>query len=150
MKRLIFLLVTLTAFVIPSFAQDDTVVEEIVARINNSIVTRADLRRARESLQQEVQQAQQQNPGQPAPDISTRQKDLLRDLIDQQLLIQKGQDIGVNVDADVIKRLDELRKQMNANSMEDLEKVATEQGVSFEEFKQNMKNNMITQQVIGK
>jgi peptidyl-prolyl cis-trans isomerase SurA len=149
MKRLIFLLVTLSAFVIPSFAQDDTVVEEIIARVNNSIVTRADLRRAREALQQEAQQAQQQNPGQPI-DVAERQKDVLRDLIDQQLLIQKGQDIGVNVDADVIKRLDELRKQMNAKSMEDLEKAATEQGVSFEDFKQNMKNSMITQQVIGK
>jgi peptidyl-prolyl cis-trans isomerase SurA len=146
---LIFLLVTLSAFVIPSFAQDDTVVEEIIARVNNSIVTRADLRRAREALQQEAQQAQQQNPGQPI-DVAERQKDVLRDLIDQQLLIQKGQDIGVNVDADVIKRLDELRKQMNAKSMEDLEKAATEQGVSFEDFKQNMKNSMITQQVIGK
>jgi peptidyl-prolyl cis-trans isomerase SurA len=149
MKRLVFLLVTLSAFVIPSFAQSDTVVEEIVARINNSIVTRADIRRAREALQQEVQQQQQQNPGQPV-DMAAREKDVLRDLIDQQLLIQKGQDIGVNVDADMIKKLDDLRKQMNANSMEDLEKAATEQGVSFEDFKQNMKNSMITQQVIGK
>ena len=149
MKRLIFLLVTLTAFVVPSLAQDDTVVEEIIARVNNSIVTRADMRRAREALQQEVQQAQQA-PGQPAPDLAERQKDLLRDLIDQQLLIQKGADIGVNVDADVIKKLDQLRQQMNATSMEDLEKAAAEQGVSFEDFKQNMKNNMITQQVIGK
>jgi len=149
MKRLVFLLVTLSAFVIPSFAQSDTVVEEIIARINNSIVTRADIRRAREALQQEVQQQQQQNPGQPV-NVAEREKDVLRDLIDQQLLIQKGQDLGVNVDADMIKRLDELRKQMNANSMEDLEKAATEQGVSFEDFKQNMKNSMITQQVIGK
>src|SRR3954470_2569548 len=149
MKRLIFLLVTLSAFVIPSFAQDDTVVEEIIARVNNSIVTRADLKRAREALQQEVQQQQQQNPGQPI-DVAERQKDVLRDLIDQQLLIQKGTDLGVNVDADVIKRLDELRKQMNATSMEDLEKAATDQGVSFEDYKQNMKNSMITQQVIGK
>lgn len=150
MKRLVFLLVTLSAFAVPSFAQDDTVVEEIVARINNSIVTRADLRRAREAMQQETQQAQQQNPGQPAPDLAERQKDLLRDLIDQQLLIQKGQDIGVNVDADMVKKLDELRQQMNAKSMDDLENAAKEQGVSFEDFKQNMKNNMITQQVIGK
>src|SRR4051794_26574248 len=149
MKRLVFLLVTLSAFVIPSFAQSDTVVEEIIARINNSIVTRADIRRAREALQQEVQQQQQQNPGQPV-NVAEREKDVLRDLIDQQLLIQKGQDLGVNVDADMIKRLDELRKQMNANSMEDLEKAATDQGVSFEDYKQNMKNSMITQQVIGK
>jgi peptidyl-prolyl cis-trans isomerase SurA len=149
MKRLFILLVTLSAFVVPSLAQDDTVVEEIIARVNNSIVTRADVRRAREALQQEVQQAQQ-TPGQPAPDLAERQKDLLRDLIDQQLLIQKGQDLGISVDADVIKKLDQLRQQMNAKSMEDLEKAAAEQGVSFEEFKQNMKNNMITQQVIGK
>lgn len=149
MKKLVFLIVTLSAFVIPSFAQSDTVVEEIVARVNNSIVTRADIRRAREALQQEVQQQQQQNPGQPI-DMAEREKDVLRDLIDQQLLIQKGQDIGVNVDADVVKKLDDLRKQMNAKSMEDLEKAATEQGVSFEDFKQNMKNSMITQQVIGK
>jgi peptidyl-prolyl cis-trans isomerase SurA len=152
MKRLVFLLVTLIAFVVPSFAQDDTVVEEIIARVNNSIVTRADLKRAREAMQQEAQQQQAQpNPDAPAkPDIAERQKDVLRDLIDQQLLLQKGQDLGVNVDAEMIKRLDELRKQMNAKSMEDLEKAATEQGVSFEDFKQNMKNSMITQQVIGK
>jgi peptidyl-prolyl cis-trans isomerase SurA len=75
---------------------------------------------------------------------------VLRDLIDQQLLIQKGQDLSVNVDAEMIKKLDDLRKQMNANSMEDLEKAATEQGVSFEDFKQNMRNSMITQQVIGR
>src|SRR5271167_739545 len=37
-------------------AQDDTVVEEIIARINNNIITRADLRRAREQLLTEMHQ----------------------------------------------------------------------------------------------
>ena len=48
-----------------------------------------------------------------------------------------------------MKRLDELRKQMHADSMEDLEKAAEAQGISFEDFKQNLKNNIITQRVIG-
>jgi peptidyl-prolyl cis-trans isomerase SurA len=33
--------------------------------------------------------------------------------------------------------------------MEDLEKAAQAQGISFEDFKQNMKNNILTQRVIG-
>ena len=48
----------------------------------------------------------------------------------------------------MIKRLDELRKQMHAESMEDLEKAAQAQGVSFEEFKQNLKETILTQKVI--
>jgi len=48
----------------------------------------------------------------------------------------------------LIKRLDEMRKQMKLNSMDDLEKAAQAQGVSFEDFKQNMRTEIITQQVI--
>lgn len=130
----------------PSAGQDDTVVEEIVARINNNIVTRADLRRSREQLQAE---SRQPDPSGAASDPKQREQDLLRDLIDQQLLLQKGEELGVSADTDLVKRLDELRKQMHADSMEDLEKAAQAQGVSWEEFKQNMKNSIITQRVIS-
>jgi len=73
----------------------------------------------------------------------------LRDLIDQQLLLEKAQELGITADTELVKRLDELRKQMHADSMEDLEKAAQAQGISFEDFKQNMKNNILTQRVIG-
>ena len=127
---------------------DDTVVEEIVARINNAIITRADLRHADEQLQDEVRQM---NPPPPNPTqyLAERRKDQLRDLINQQLLVQKGLDLGITADTEVIKRLDQIRKDVGANSMEDLEAVAKQQGVSFEDFKNNLKNQIITQQVIG-
>jgi len=70
-------------------------------------------------------------------------------LIDQQLLVQRAQDLGISVDTDLIKRLDDIRKEMKADSMDDLEKLAQQQGVSFEDFKQNMKNNLLTQKVIS-
>ena len=127
-------------------SQSDTVVEEIVARVNNNIVTRADLRRAREQLLSDMRQ---QEPNATLADQKDREKDLLRDLIDQQLLLQKGEELGINADTEVVKKLDELRKQMHADSMEELEKAAQAQGVSFEEFKQNLKNSIITQRVIG-
>jgi len=127
-------------------SQSDTVVEEIIARINNNIITHADLRRARDQMLTDLHQ---QEPNATLADQKDREKDLLRDLIDQQLLLQKGEELGISADTEVVKRLDELRKQMHAESMEDLEKAAQAQGVSFEEFKQNLKNSIITQRVIG-
>ena len=82
--------------------------------------------------------------------VAEHDKDVLRDLIDQQLLLEKGKDLGITGDTEVIKWLDEMRKDMKLDSMEELEKAAQSQGISFEDFKQNMRNQIITQQVIGK
>jgi len=147
MKRFVVFVFAISLCAVWLPGQDDSsVVEEIIVRINNNIITHADLKRAREQLLTEMHQ---QEPNATATEQKDREKDLLRDLIDQQLLLQKGQELGISADADVVKRLDDLRKQMHADSMEDLEKAAQAQGVSFEEFKQNMKNSIITQRVIG-
>lgn len=125
----------------------DVVVEDIVARINNQIITSSELQRSQDQLKQE---AQQQDSASPEKTVADHQKDVLRDLIDQQLLLEKGKDLGITGDTEVIKKLDEMRKEMKLDSMEDLEKAAQAQGVSFEDFKQNIRNQIITQQVIGK
>ncbi len=130
-----------------AFAQESTVIEEIVARVNNAIITRADLRRGEETMVNEVHQ---QSPGNADAIIKDREKNVLRDLIDQQLLLQKAEDLGISGDVELVKRLDEIRKQMNASSMEDMEKIAQQQGISFENFKQNLKSNIITQKVISR
>ncbi len=127
-------------------APDDTVVEEIIARVNNSIITRADMRHAREQLLSELRQSE---PTTAEQDAKEHEKDMLRDLIDQQLLLQKASDLGITADTELVKRLDDLRKQMHADSMEDMEKAAQAQGISFEDFKQNLKNNILTQRVIS-
>lgn len=141
------LLVVLTLLLLPLALTADTVVEEIIARVNNQIVTRSEFLRSKEQIKQEVQQ---QDPANAERLLQDRQRDTLRDLIDQQLLLEKGKELEINVDTDVIKQLDEMRKKMSLETMEDLEKAATGQGVSFEDFKQNMKNQIITQRVIGR
>jgi peptidyl-prolyl cis-trans isomerase SurA len=131
---------------LPAFCFADTVVEEIIARVNNEIITRTEYVRSRDQLKQEVQQ---QDPANADKLFAERQRDILRDLIDQQLLLQKGKDLGITGDTELIKRLDEMRKQMNLETMEELEKAAEAQGASYEEFKQNLRNQIITQRVIG-
>jgi peptidyl-prolyl cis-trans isomerase SurA len=133
------------AILIPT-SPADTVVEEIVARVNNEIITRTEYVRSRDQLKQEVLQ---QDPSSADRDFSDRQKDVLRDLIDQQLLLQKGKDLGITGDTELVKRLDEMRKEMKLETMEDLEKAAEAQGASYEDFKQNLRNQIITQRVIG-
>jgi len=132
---------------LPVFLNADTVVEEIIARVNNSIITRSDFERSKTQLKDE---AKQQDPNAPEKEYADKEKDVLRDLIDQQLLIDKGKDLGLTADTELIKKLDEMRKQMNLESLDDLEKAAQAQGVSYEDFKQNLRNQIITQQVIGR
>ena len=144
--RLPLLFVLVQAMLLPSFSYADTVIEEIIARINNEIITRTEYVRSRDQLKQEIQQ---QEPANADRVFAEKQRDVLRDLIDQQLLLQKGKDLGITGDTELIKRLDEMRKQMNLGSMEELEKAAEAQGASYEEFKQNLRNQIITQRVIG-
>jgi peptidyl-prolyl cis-trans isomerase SurA len=146
MRKLIWLLLC-GLISVPAVFSSETVIAEIIARVNNEIITRTEYQHSLDQLKQE---AQQQDPTNANKIIAERSKDVLRDLIDQQLLLDKGKDLGITADTEVIKRMDEMRKQMNLATMEDLEKAAVAQGVSFEDFKQNMRNQIITQQVIGK
>ncbi len=119
------------------------VVEDVIVRVNDQIITRSELQRSEEQM---VQEAQQNNT--PAAELAAHQHDLLRDMIDQQLLLSKGKELGISGDAETLRRLDEIRKQYHLDSMEALEKAATQQGVSFEDFKAGIRNNVITQEVV--
>src|ERR1700749_988963 len=119
------------------------VVEESVAQVNDQIISTSDYNRAATQLEQEGRQQ-----GWSQQDLEDHKRDLLRDLIDQQLLLSKGKDLDINGETELVRRLDEIRKQNHLDSMEDLEKAAASQGVSYEDFKQNIRNGIITQQVI--
>jgi peptidyl-prolyl cis-trans isomerase SurA len=143
MKKLPLTLIVLAC--LPALAAGQ-VVEEIVARVNNQIITRSEIARSKDQLREEIKQ---QDPNTADKTYADREKDVLRDLIDQQLLLEKGKDLGITADTDLIKQLDQMRKDMKLDSLEALEKEAEKQGVSWEDFKQTQRNRIITQKVIG-
>lgn len=131
-------------------ASEGKVVEEIIARVNNEIITKSELDKAR---QESAEDAQQQCAGKCTPDqlqVATEdaQKFALRDLIDRSLLAQRGKDMDINVEADLVKQLDQIRQQNKLKDMDDLEKAVTAQGINWEDFKNNLKNRLLTQEVI--
>src|ERR1700730_16403007 len=127
------------------------VVEEIIARVNNEIITQSEYEKAKVAAADEAKQDCQGHctPEQLQIAIEDRHKNALRDLIDQSLLVQRGKDMGLSVEPDVIKKLDQIRIQNNINSMEDLEKAVSAQGVNWEDFKNNIRNGVLTQRVIS-
>jgi len=139
----------------PSSKVNDTgtgkVVEEIIARVNNEIITRSELDRSRASVEEDAKQdcANRCTPEQLQTEIENRQKNSLRDLIDQSLLVQRGKDMGISVETDVIKKLDQIRIQNKLDSMEELEKAVSGQGLNWEDFKNNIRSSLLTQRVIS-
>lgn len=126
------------------------VVEEIVARVNNDIITKSELDKAKSSSADDARQecADRCTPEQLQVAIEDRQKFALRDLIDQSLLSQRGKDMDMNVEPQVVKQLDEIRQQNKLKDLDDLEKAVTSQGINWDDFKNNIKNHILTQEVI--
>jgi peptidyl-prolyl cis-trans isomerase SurA len=127
----------------PAITPNGTVVEDVIARVNDQIISRTDMERSEQQLAMENRQAQAS-----PEDVADRQKNLLRDMIDQQLLLSRAKELGLNADAEVVRRLDEIRKQNHLDSMEDLERAVRQQNLSFEDFKANIRNSILTQQVV--
>ena len=126
-------------------------IEEIIARVNNEIITRSEYEKARQSAEEDAKSECQNRctPEQLQTNIGDRQKNSLRDLIDQSLLVQRAKDMGVSVEPEVIKKLDAIRTQNNFTSMEELERAVSSQGMNWEDFKNNIRNTLLTQRVIS-
>jgi len=149
MKRLCCILAIVCFSTALRAQEKGRVVEEIVARVNNEIITLTDYRRADGAIEEE---SKQDCAGCPLDrlqqEITLKRENLLRDLIDQKLLAQKGKDLGINVEPDVVKRLDDIRQQYGWKDMDEMETQMRAQGMSLEEFKETTRNGFLTQEVI--
>ncbi|HET9804246.1 MAG TPA: peptidylprolyl isomerase, partial [Candidatus Acidoferrum sp.] len=127
------------------------VVEEIIARVNNEIITKSEYDKALTSAEEDAKQEcdNKCTPQQLQQMTDDRKKSALRDLIDQSLLVQRGKDMSISVETDVIKQLDQIRIQNKLPDMDALEKAVTSQGLNWEDFKNNIRNHILTQKVIG-
>lgn len=141
--------VSFAAFALLVFAalvRADNIVDEIIARVDNAIITRADFEKAEQAGQNELRQ---QFPSNWQAKWAEQQKETLRGLIDQQLLLEKGKEMGITGETEVVKQLDKMRKDMNLPSMDALEEEAKKQGISFEDLKENIRDRVVSEQVIG-
>lgn len=124
------------------------VVEEIVAKVNGQIVTRGEL--DKQKLEAEAELRRQGMSGKALEDATNRRMaDGLRDQIDQLLLVQKGKELGINVDADITKRMAQIQSEQKISDPDKFHEFVEQQtGETFEDFKKQMTDQMLTQRVI--
>lgn len=130
------------------FAAEVVVVEQIVAKVNGDIITTADLERARRMIVEELK-VRKVAPAEMESTLATAEKNILRDKIDSLLLASKGKELNISVDGEVSKYIADLMVRMKVANQEDLGKMISEQtGQTFEDWKSEMRTNMITQRVV--
>lgn len=142
--------ITALAFSSLCFAADNfNIVDQIVAKVNGDIVSQDEVQKFQREITQE---ARAQNGG-PAPtqqEIDAREKNVLRDRIDELLLIQKGKELNINVDSDMSKYVANLQRQSGLTDTDKFHDwVRQQSGMSYEDFLNETKNQIITREVIG-
>jgi peptidyl-prolyl cis-trans isomerase SurA len=75
-------------------------------------------------------------------------KTVLRDLIDQSLMVQRAKDLDVSVETDVVREMDGIRQQNNLPDLEALQKAVENDGIDWEEFKNNIRKHLLVQEVM--
>jgi len=138
--------VALAAGVMGAALASARIVERIIARVNNEIITQHQYDDEQAKLRESL--AQQYSGPELDAQVREQGKNLLRDLIDQSLMVQKAKDLDINVETDVVKELDGIRKRNNLGTLEDLETEVEKTGQNYEDFKDQIRRNLLMREVI--
>ncbi len=124
------------------------VIEQIVAKVNNEIITLGELERTRAQVQTALK-TQQVPPAQAQQILKDSETNLLREKIDQLLLTQKAKDLNIEVDNEVSKQIATVQLESKITDPDKFQQLVREQtGLSFEDYKQQMKDEMLRQMVV--
>ena len=143
-----FLLLCIAAATVLS-AADPIVIEQIVAKVNGEIITRSELQRMKRGMAEEMK-ANNASAADIAKAVQEREKDFLREKIDTMLLVQKGRDLTINLDPDVTKYIADLQRKSKIADVDKFQAYIRENtGMPYEDYRAEIKNNMLTRRVIG-
>jgi peptidyl-prolyl cis-trans isomerase SurA len=134
MKRLFSLILT-AALVLPAVSLSAAVVEEIVIKVNDSIVTRSEFERRLNSTLEGIKREYK------GPDLEERLKEvpqrLLEQVEDELLLIEKAKQM-YQVDAIVDNQIDNFMKENKLATKDDLAKALRAEGMTMDEFRKQV------------
>jgi peptidyl-prolyl cis-trans isomerase SurA len=147
------LLTTLLA--VTAAAQEEgvpRVVDEVVAQVNDQVLTLSMLKREMKEASDALRaQKPELTAEQAEAEVAKRQNEIVVALINEQLMVQKGKELGMaeDVEAQVNRRLLEIAQQQGIKTIEQLEEVMRREGLEPATVRQTMRNEAMKQQVLG-
>ncbi len=149
MKRInsaIFLIAFLFLTSITAFAQESElkVVDEVVAQVNDSVITLSRIRREMDAAIESLV-AEGKTREQATAEIQAKQGELIASIINEELLLQKGKELGLDAEADsaVNQRMVEIMRQQNIKTLEALYDAMQKQGVEPQQLRENWRRQII-------
>src|SRR6185437_8378566 len=129
-------------------AAEITVIEEIVAKVNGEIITRSDIDRTRKQMESAMRE--QGATGERLQQaLAEADKNILRERIDQLLLQSKAKELNLNVDSEVAKQLADIQRKSGITDPDKFQQFVRDQtGMSYEDYKNDRKNELLTNRVI--
>jgi parvulin-like peptidyl-prolyl isomerase len=146
MKRYNWFVILILAVAALTLLAGGEVIEAIVAIVNDDIITLSQYKNQHEALYQMLRARLQGEEFQ----IQYRRarKELLDTMITELLLLQEARKRGINVDEQVKLAIENIKEENGFNSDEELRLAMRQQGIDFETWKNQMKENIMKQGVI--
>jgi peptidyl-prolyl cis-trans isomerase SurA len=132
------------------FAQEGevTVVDEVIAQVNDDVITLSQLKREnRERIEALKQQGMTEQ--QATDEVNKKQAELIATLINEKLLLQKGKelDIAGEIEAEVNRRLLQIATEQGIPTIEKLYQAMRDSKLDPDEIRRTMRSEMMKQAV---
>ena len=130
----------------PARAARAEILEEIVAKVNNRIITKSEFE---ERSQYILKQVYREHTGVELDrELKNAQDTMLANMITELLLIERAQSL---LDLDKVRKnlVDDFRKQQKIDSDDDLEKLLKEQGMTRKDLEEQLIRLAVPQEVIN-
>jgi peptidyl-prolyl cis-trans isomerase SurA len=126
-----------------------TVVDEVIAQVNEDVITLSMLKRESkeriETLKQNGMTEQQ-----ATEEVAKRKAELIATLINERLLLQKGKELelAADVEAEVNRRMLDVAKEQGITTIEKLDQAMKESGLDPVLTRQTLRNELMKQAVM--
>ncbi|MFL6230497.1 MAG: peptidyl-prolyl cis-trans isomerase [Pyrinomonadaceae bacterium] len=137
----------------PARAQEEgvpKVIDEVIAQVNTEVITLSMLRQEMKEAAQALAEQRKLSPADAQAEIAKRQNEMIVTLINEQLLLQKGKELGFadNVEKEVNERMVAVMKQEGLKSLEQLETAMREIGIDPANVRQQLRAEIMKQAVL--
>jgi peptidyl-prolyl cis-trans isomerase SurA len=126
-RSAIFLIAVLISTGLSAFAQESEakVVDEVVAQVNDGVITLSRIRREMKAAADSYVAEGKKTPEQAKADVDGKQGELIANIINEELLLQKGKELN-GIDSDVQAQINQrflgIMKQQNIKTLDALYK----------------------------
>jgi len=143
-KRMILLFLLMLSVSVLLYSQE--VIEEIVAIVNDEIITLSQVKEQDEVLRLMLRAQYQGEEFQKQ--YALRRRGLLDEMITQRLLLQEAKKQDLNIDEQMKLYIENIKKENNIDSDAELIRLMREQGTDFEEWKKMLRENIMKEGII--